>query len=112
MVNFRISSSSQFQVEDITEDTGVTNFTLSPGSILENQSAGSPVGKFSLILENDPNGQATVNYSLVNGTGDQGNQFVQLNGNQLTSTRTFDFETETAFSIRGQGFCFEWCLAD
>ena len=90
------------QVEDITEDTGVTNFTLSPGSILENQSPGSPMGKFSLILENDPNGQATVSYSLVNGTGDQGNQFVQLSGNQLTTTRSFDFETETAFSIRAK----------
>lgn len=90
------------QVEDIPEDTGVTNFTLSPGSILENQSTGSPVGKFSLILENDPNGQATVTYSLVRGTGDQGNQFVRLSGDQLTANRTFDFESESAFSIRAK----------
>jgi hypothetical protein len=90
------------QVEDIAEDTGVTNFSLSPGSILENQPAGSQVGKFSLILENDSKGQATVTYSLVNGTGDQGNQFVRLSGDQLTANRTFDFESESAFSIRAK----------
>ena len=46
-------------------------------------------------------GELQLTTQLVNGTGDQRNQFVQLNGNQLTSTRTFDFETEaTHFSIR------------
>jgi hypothetical protein len=38
----------------------------------------------------------------VRGTGDQGNQFVRLSGDQLTANRTFDFESESAFSIRAK----------
>lgn len=75
------------------------DISLSASSIGENQPAGSTVGTFS---SSDPDTADTHLYSLVAGTGDDDNASFSILGNQLQTASSFDYETQSSYSIRVQ----------
>ena len=97
------SQTIQIQVDDLAENVGVVNFELSPSSISENKPVNSEIGKFSVDLDDQFQNPNQVKYALVSGTGDTGNQFVEIVENtKLISKHSFDFEQDSTFSIRAK----------
>ncbi|MFM7559041.1 Ig-like domain-containing protein [Cylindrospermopsis raciborskii] len=74
-----------------------TDLTLSASTIAENQASGTVVGNFSTT---DPDAGNTFSYSLVTGTSSTDNNAFTIDGGQLKTTATFDFETKNSYSIR------------
>ena len=71
--------------------------SLSSSTVAENQPGGTPVGTVSSL---DPDGSEPHAYSLVAGTGDDGNASFDIDGDQLLASDSFDFEATDSFSIR------------
>src|SRR5262249_40945528 len=63
----------------------------------ENQPSGTVVGVFS---SSDPNNGDTFTYALVSGSGDSDNAAFTINGNQLQTAASFDYEARSSYSIR------------
>gem|GEM_PF-3865804 len=74
-----------------------TNIALSSNTIGENMPVNTVIGNLSTT---DPDAGDTFTYSLVVGVGDTDNASFNINGNQLRSCLTFDFETKSSYSIR------------
>jgi hypothetical protein len=72
--------------------------TLYGSTVAENQSAGTVVGAFST----GANPSGTFSYSLVSGDGDSDNAAFTIDGQTLRTAATFDYETQTAYTIRVQ----------
>lgn len=70
---------------------------LSGDGVEENAAPGTAVGILSAI---DPDFGDVFTYELVAGEGDSGNGLFAVDGDRLVTRDTFDFETQTAFSIR------------
>lgn len=77
--------------------TPPTDITLSSSSIEENKPVGTVVGTLSAT---DPDPGASFTYSLVAGTGDIDNSSFTIVGNELRTTKAFDYETKSSYSIR------------
>ncbi len=76
-----------------------TSLTLSTNSVAENEATGTVVGTFSTA---DTDANDTHTYSLVAGTGSGGNASFTIDGDQLKTAASFDYETQTNYSIRVQ----------
>jgi ELWxxDGT repeat protein len=90
----------QFTITVTDVNDTPTNLTLSASSIAENQSVGTPVGVFSTT---DPDAGNTFTYTLVSGTGSTDNASFTIGGaggNSLLTAASFDFETQSSYSIR------------
>lgn len=89
------------QVSDVLEgiNAAPTNITLSPGSVVENQPAGTLAGTFSTT---DPNGVGNFVYTLVSGAGDSGNSQFRVVNNQLLTAAVFSSNAQSSYSIRVQ----------
>ncbi|MBE9251855.1 DUF4347 domain-containing protein [Dolichospermum sp. LEGE 00240] len=74
-----------------------TDFTLSTGTIAENQAIGTVVGN---LTTTDPDTGDTFTYSLVPGEGATDNSLFTITNNQLKTNFVFDFETKNSYSIR------------
>ena len=75
-----------------------TDIALSPGSVAENELAGTSVGTFSTT---DPDTGDTFTYTFVSGTGDADNASFTIDaGGNLKTAASFDFETKSSYSIR------------
>ena len=74
-----------------------TNLTLSGTSIQENLSAGTLIGVLGTV---DPDPDDTHTYALVSGTGSDNNAAFSVAGNQLFSSQTFNFETQSTLKLR------------
>ncbi len=90
-----------------------SNITLNNSSIEENRPVGTLIGVFSTI---DSDVGDIHTYSLITGTGDSDNDQFSITGNQLLANATFDFETQSNYSIRvqtndGNGGTFEKSFA-
>ena len=87
---------------DVSEESNSTptDITLSNSSLAENQPAGTVVGTFSAI---DADTADTHSYALVSGTGSDDNDAFTINGDQLLTMVSFDYETKNDYSIRVQG---------
>ena len=77
-------------------DQAPTDIALSPGSVAENQPAGTTVGAFSTI---DPDTGDTFTYTLVGGAADNASFTIDAGGN-LKTAASFDFEARSSYSIR------------
>ena len=66
---------------------------LNGSTILENQPAGTLVGR---LLASDPDANASLSFSLVQGKGSEDNHLFYLEGTKLLSLATFDFEAGAA----------------
>ncbi len=74
-----------------------TDFNLDATAFDENLTIGTLVANIS---DNDPDDDL-ITYSLVAGTGDTDNNLFQINGSELLTNSTFDFETDkSSYSIR------------
>ncbi|MFJ7951950.1 immunoglobulin-like domain-containing protein [Lysinibacillus sp. NPDC096418] len=74
-----------------------TNILLSSSSAAENQAANTVIGTLSAT---DPDVGDTFTYSLVSGSGSTDNASFTINGNQLRTNASFDFETKSNYSVR------------
>ncbi len=81
-----------------TDNNAPTDISLSESSIEENLSASTVIGDFSSTDIDDGD---THTYSLVagNGTNDADNSSFSIDGDQLKSAVSFDFETQSEFHI-------------
>lgn len=79
-----------------------TSMTLSANTIAENTAAGVRVG---LLIGTDQDLNDPLTYSLVAGTGDEGNAFFQMGGaggNEIENAAILDFETQATYSVRAR----------
>ena len=76
-----------------------TDISLSSTLIAENKPIGTTVGALSTT---DSDTLDTHTYSLVSGSGDTDNVSFSINGANLLSAASFDYETKTSYSIRVQ----------
>ena len=79
------------------ENDAPTAINLSNNRIIENSPAGSAVGTLS---STDPDSGDTHSYALVPGTGGDGNSRFTITGNMLATAAVFDYERQTAYSVR------------
>lgn len=73
-----------------------TGLTLSPDTILENRPVNTLIGRLS---STDDAGD-THTYKLVSGAGDTGNSNFSITGNGLFSKLSFNYESQTSYTIR------------
>jgi len=74
-----------------------TDVALSSTSVAENQPPGAVVGVLSTT---DPDSGNTFTYSLVSGTGGEGNSAFTISGNQLQTAASFNYEAQNSYSVR------------
>ncbi len=74
-----------------------TDLSLSCATLAEHQPAGTGVGVFSTT---DPDVGSSFTYTLVSGTGSANNASFSISGSNLLSATSFNYETQTAYSIR------------
>jgi hypothetical protein len=75
----------------------VFNLTLSPNALDENNAPNALVG---LLATNAPDTSNTYTYALVSGPGDDDNASFTITGNELRAAVSFDYETQSLYSIR------------
>lgn len=83
-------------VNDTPENLAPTNITLDKATIPENQPVGTLVGNLSAT---DPDGSGTHVYSLPVSVSYPDNNVFTINGNQLLSGQSYDFETKQAYNL-------------
>ncbi|MEM6979881.1 MAG: GEVED domain-containing protein, partial [Planctomycetota bacterium] len=90
---------SDGEVEDytLTLPSAPTDITLIPGAIDENVAAGAIVGILGTI---DDDSNDSHIYRLVAGDGHDDNGLFTISGTHLLSSQSFDFETQSTYSIR------------
>ncbi|SHK60066.1 Por secretion system C-terminal sorting domain-containing protein [Reichenbachiella agariperforans] len=81
-------------INDVNETP--TDLELSSLEINESNPVGTVIGSFSTTDEDE--GQ-THTYTLVSGTGDEGNASFAISGDQLVTTEVLDYESQTSYSI-------------
>ena len=74
-----------------------TDLDLSNHSVSEEQAIGTVVGTLS---SSDPDRYESCTYSLVSGKGDDDNDSFSIVGDQLKTTKVFDYETKSVYRIR------------
>jgi ELWxxDGT repeat protein len=74
-----------------------TDIALSPTTIPENAGVNAVVGAMSTV---DPDVGNTFTYTLVAGTGDGDNSAFNIDGNNLRANASFDFETNSSYTVR------------
>ncbi|MCM2369952.1 cadherin domain-containing protein [Aporhodopirellula aestuarii] len=74
-----------------------TAITIDNSSISENSAVGSVVGG---LTTTDPDSSDTFTYSLVAGEGDTDNDSFAIDGSNLVTAETLDFETQSSYSVR------------
>lgn len=74
-----------------------TALTLSNNTLAENLASNVAVGNFTTT---DPDAGETFAYALANGTGSTDNALFTLDGNTLRTATSFNYEAQSAYSIR------------
>ncbi len=74
-----------------------TNLALSATSVKENLPINTVVGKFTTT---DPDTGNTFTYKLVSGAGSTDNASFNISGNQLRTSKSFNYETKKSYAIR------------
>ena len=82
-------------VTDVNE--APSDLDLSSNTIPENAGVNAIVGTLSTT---DPDAGDTFIYTLVAGTGDTDNTAFNIDGSTLGATNSFDFETQSSYSLR------------
>jgi ELWxxDGT repeat protein len=86
-----------WRAEALIANNTPTDMALVPSDITENQTAGTIVGSLSTV---DPDVGDTWTYSLVAGAGDTDNASFTIDGSNLKTAASFDYETKNSYSIR------------
>jgi len=82
-------------VTDVNE--APADITLSSTSVAENVGANAVVGTLSAT---DPDAGDSFTFTLVAGDGDAGNGSFTIDGDQLRTTSSLNFEAQSAYSVR------------
>ncbi|ELR70859.1 hypothetical protein C900_03294 [Fulvivirga imtechensis AK7] len=82
-------------VSDVQESP--TDISLSSASVNENEATGTLVGTLS---STDEDAGETFSYSLVAGNGDSDNSSFSIDGAELLTAESFDFESKSLYSVR------------
>ena len=82
-------------VNDVNE--APTGLIVSPAKVLKTWPAGTTVGT---LAATDPDADDSFRYTLVSGEGADDNARFRIEGNQLKTADSFDYETRTSYSIR------------
>ncbi|MEJ6981373.1 MBG domain-containing protein [Pedobacter sp. P351] len=95
------ASSGNYSINYVDGTLTITpgELTLANSIIDENKVSGTLVG---LLNTTGAYGNASFNYSLVNGDGNTDNESFMITGKQLLTTQSFDFERKNSYSIRIQ----------
>lgn len=72
---------------------------LNGGLVLENSPIGTTVGNFTTVIEVSRSIDTNFVYSLVSGEGDNDYMAFAINGNELVSAVTFDYEAQSLYNI-------------
>lgn len=83
-------------VTDVNEKP--TRIDLTPGSVAENEPAGSSAGVLSALDEDAEVDDPT--FALVAGSGDGDNGRFTIVGDELHATASFDYETTASYTVR------------
>ncbi len=86
----------QFTITITDGNDPPTDIALDNDTVAENQPSGTAVGDFSTT---DPNGGSHI-YTLVDGDGADDNASFQIVGAELQTNDTFDYETDSSYTIR------------
>ncbi len=106
-VNYASQTSYSIRIRstDLTNQTyeqavtiNVNGIALSSSTVAENSASGTTVG----TLTGASNGSDAVSFSLVSGTGSTDNGSFSISGSSLLTAASFDFETQSSYSIRVQ----------
>jgi ELWxxDGT repeat protein len=81
----------------VGRDRGPTDVLLSSNSILENQSSGLVIGSLGTVA---PTTNDQFTYRLTYGVGADHNAMFRIEGNDLVTATSFDFESRNTHSIR------------
>ncbi|MBI5774741.1 MAG: cadherin domain-containing protein, partial [Verrucomicrobia bacterium] len=93
-----LSFEKQFTVSVTDVNDAPTNLTLGHASVAENEPAGALVGA---LAASDADSGASATFTLVPGAGSQDNEsFSVVNGTNLVTADTFDFEFRDSYSLR------------
>ncbi len=92
-----LSFEKAFTIDVLDINSPPTNLTLSSSSIQENLPSGTAIGTLDTV---DPDPDDTHTYTLVSGTGSDNNAAFSISGNQLLSTQSFNFETQSTLNLR------------
>jgi len=84
-----------FTVNDVSESP--TALAIDNSTIAENSATGTAVGTFTTT---DEDAGETYTYTLVTGTGDDDNDSFTIDGAELQTSATFDFEDKSSYTIR------------
>jgi ELWxxDGT repeat protein len=82
-------------VTDVNESP--SDISLSNATVAENTGNDAIVGALSTT---DPDANENFTYSLVTGSGDSGNSAFRIDGNQLLTRQSLDFETQATYTVR------------
>ncbi|HEV3469575.1 MAG TPA: cadherin domain-containing protein [Pyrinomonadaceae bacterium] len=86
-----------FTITITNQNEAPTDIALSNDTVAENSATGTLVGNLSTT---DPDAGDSFTYTLVSGTGDGDNASFQISGSQLQTNASFDFETDSSYSVR------------
>jgi len=78
-------------------NTPPTDIAIASSTVAENQAVGTVVGNFSAT---DVDGGPTYTYALVDNATYPDNTAFTIDGNQLKTAASFDYETKSSYSIR------------
>jgi hypothetical protein len=96
--DFVLNGEGQFLAQRFHRDNvAPTDIAVSADSVLEEQPAGTVVGTLSAT---DADAGETYTYSLVSGSGSDGNSSFTIVGNELRTAAVLDHETHPAYTIR------------
>jgi VCBS repeat-containing protein len=87
----------QFTITVTDVNEAPTNISLSSSTVAESQPVSTIVGAFSTT---DPDTGDTFTYALVSGNGSTDNGSFNIDGNNLRTSASFDYETQNSYSIR------------
>ncbi|MEO9933844.1 cadherin domain-containing protein [Rhodopirellula bahusiensis] len=96
---FGLSTVETFTITATDVNDAPTAITIDNTSIAEDTASGTTVGAFTTIDDDAPD---TFTYALVSGDGDDDNASFTIDGGNLVTATTFDFETQASYSVRVQ----------
>lgn len=96
---FGLSTVETFTITATNVNDAPTAITIDNSTIAEDTASGTTVGA---LTTTDDDASDTFTYALVSGDGDTDNAAFTISGSNLVTATTFDFETQSSYSIRVQ----------
>ncbi|WP_430453716.1 cadherin domain-containing protein [Rhodopirellula europaea] len=96
---FGLSTVETFTITATNVNDAPTAIAIDNSTIAEDTASGTTVGAFTTT---DDDASDTFTYALVSGDGDTDNAAFTISGSNLVTATTFDFETQSSYSIRVQ----------